>query len=141
MADAPRNSGFGVRNSGFAGSREHGPDSIDLVIDAVARDMTRVDAPPSMRASVLARIERQGGESGSGWPRAAWAAGFAVAVLVITAAVWFATPGRQPGVGADSMMATRGAAPVPAGRAAAPPPHPSTKVVPSGLVAGNATGG
>ena len=57
------------------------PSDLDQAIDAVAREMTRMDAPATMRADVLARIEGGRTRAAAGLPRWAWAAGMAVVVL------------------------------------------------------------
>jgi len=69
--------------------------SLDQAIDAVAREMTALDAPAGMRAEVLARIESER-ERSAGWlPRWAWAGGVAVVVLAMASTVWFARPGDR----------------------------------------------
>jgi len=69
--------------------------SLDQAIDAVAREMTAVDAPATMMAEVLARIEGER-ERSAGWlPRWAWAGGVAVVVLAMASTVWFARPGDR----------------------------------------------
>jgi len=83
---------------------------LDQAIDVVAREMTALDAPAGMRADVLARIEGLPRPGTALLPRWAWAAGLAVLVLAVAAAVWFARPGDR----AESVTAKQDSSSMPA---------------------------
>ncbi|MCX6538457.1 MAG: hypothetical protein NT151_05915 [Acidobacteria bacterium] len=106
--------------------------AIDQAIDVVAREMTRMEAPATMRAEVLARIEGEGERAAGQLPRWAWAAGMAVIVMAVAATVWFGRPGDQP----ESVTARHDSSSIPAAGAAKPQPQPSGTLANAGLATG-----
>jgi len=86
---------------------------LDAAIDVVAREMTSLDAPATLRADVLAEIAGGGRPGRFALPRWAWAAtaAAAFAVVVLVAAIWMTRPAPEP----ESSAALRGAAPASAG--------------------------
>jgi hypothetical protein len=67
---------------------------LETAIDDVAREMTAMEPPASLRAGVLARLERDRGRRASGLllPRWAWAGAAAVVVVGVAATLWLARP-------------------------------------------------
>jgi len=111
--------------------------SLDQAIDAVAREMTAVDAPATMMAEVLARIEGER-ERSAGWlPRWAWAAGVAVVVLAMASTVWFARPGDR----SESAAARHDSSPTLATGGARSEPQPSGVLASAALAAGTQPAG
>jgi len=102
--------------------------SLDQAIDAVAREMTALDSPAGMRADVLARIEDVPRPGSALLPRWALAAGMAVLVLAVAAAVWFARPGGR----LESVTARHDTSATPAAGATAS--QPSRNLASAGLV-------
>jgi len=72
---------------------------LDAAIDAVAREMTNLEAPASLRAEVLARIEAPAAGRWLGWQRWSLAAGAAVVVIAAVAIWWPTGPGDVRGTG------------------------------------------
>jgi hypothetical protein len=75
---------------------------LDHAIEVAAREMTSVDAPGSMRAAVLARIETAPGGFAR-LPRWAMAGGVAGLALAVAFAVWMMRPVSTP----DAVTATQ----------------------------------
>ncbi len=90
--------GSSLGSPGTSPANCEGASSLDDAIDVVAREMTNIDAPARLRADVLVRIEETPRSATALLPRWAIAAGMAVVVLAVTAAVWLARPGDRPGL-------------------------------------------
>jgi len=103
---------------------------LDQAIDAVAREMTALDSPAGMRADVLARIEDVPRPGSALLPRWALAAGMAVLVLAVAAAVWFARPGGR----LESVTARHDTSSMPAAGATQVQPEASGAVAGAGPV-------
>ena len=108
------NGGWELGTRGWQGRKPDGlaanpaPDVMDLAIDEVAREMTAMDAPAGMRAAVVERIEGAARSGRLMMPRWALAAGTAVVVLAVAAAVWFARPAVRPeSVNAKHVVSSR----------------------------------
>ena len=85
--------------------------ALDEVIDAVAREMTNLEAPAGLRAEVMARVEESDPRRGFAWPRWALAAG-AVVVVMAAVAMWRPIgPGNVRGTGLSRPEQRRGASP------------------------------
>ncbi|MCX6545896.1 MAG: hypothetical protein NTV05_15965 [Acidobacteria bacterium] len=105
---------------------------LDQAIDAVAREMTALDAPAGMRAEVLARIESAPRPGSAVLPRWALAAGVAVLVLTVATALWVARPGDRP----ESATARHDTSSTPAAVTTPSQPQPSGNLVSAGLETG-----
>jgi hypothetical protein len=79
---------------------------IDRIIDEVAREMTRADAPASMRGSVTARLEAGSAGRGVLVPRWAWGALAAAMVVLAVAGAWLGRPARQDGSRPEGSVAS-----------------------------------
>jgi len=73
-------------------------EQLDQAIDDVAQAMTAAEPPATLRADVLAGIERERTrrQIGGLLPRWAWAAAAAVVVLGVASAVWVLRPAPEP---------------------------------------------
>jgi len=93
-----------ARTTRHAVSEQH----LDAAIDVVAREMTEVDPPASLRAQVLERIEQGRRRPGLVLPRWTWTGLAATMVLAVATGLWLTRPMPEPRGSKDIVAAQRG---------------------------------